>query len=315
VNKIFYIVAAQFFLFALPVFAQGEAEDLGEGIFLTRNIRSETGPKIAIATVIISGKDQEKNENYKNINYKETVSLGTRSKELYAKRHGYDFIVATEKINSCYGYPDTRPLECAWTKLAVISRVLDDYDWVFWSDADSVIFNFDITLESFLDEDHDIIACTFQTIPYKVSFAHIPSLINTGEVFYKNSELSKFVIQEAWKNQGEETPGSFEQARINALLFSLPEQQKSKVLVYPNQAFNLPPQGYRKGSFLVHLFAYHGKELYIKFKELEAKYGWIIDAEEKRQNTKSPSEEAFAKASEVNQASREGQRITQSSVG
>ena len=283
-KNIFQVAVLHVFLLAMAASLQGETEDLGEGVFLTRNAKEETGQKIAIVTVIISGENQESNENYQNITYGETVSLGTKSKELYAKRHGYDFIIATKKLDSCYGITAVRPLECAWTKLAVISRVLENYDWVFWTDADSVILNFDTELESFLDENYDIIACTYKPMLGKRSLAEFPVPLNTGEVFYKNSDFSKYVIQNAWKNHEKKTPGSFEQARINGILLSLPREQKNAVLVYPARSFNLPLEGYRDGSFLIHLLAYHGKILYEKFKEIETKYGWIIDNEERRQN-------------------------------
>jgi hypothetical protein len=267
----------------LPGLVLAEKESLGEGIYITRNMQSNAEKKIAIATVIISGDAQEKNESYLGTTYGELVSFATKSKELYAKRYGYDYIVATEKLDTCYGNEQKRPLECAWTKLALISRILQNYDWVFWTDADSVILNFDTKLEEFLDEKYDIIAasenveCT-TVAPFNKYF------LNTGEVFYKNSDFSAYVIKEAWNDHEEVTPRCYEQMRINRLIRSLSKEKKQQVLVYPASPFNVHPDKYHDGDFLMHLFAFHGKRLYQRMHEVEEKYGYIIDAEEQRQN-------------------------------
>ena len=262
--------------------AFAESEEMGEGIFITRNVQPGAAKRIAIATVIISGRDQEVNESSSKKTYQELVSFATKSKELYARRYGYDLIVATQKLDTCFGIGSTRPLECAWTKLALLSRVLQDYDWVFWSDADSVILNFDVDLAKFLDETHDIVAATNNsactaTAPYE------KYTINTGEVFYKNSEFSEFVIREAWKNHTQVTPGRYEQMRINKLLSGLPELERNRVLVYPMKPFNVAPNLFREGDFILHLYGYHGKELNKQFLEIEKKYGRIVCDEEARQ--------------------------------
>lgn len=290
ISKIFIKINFLVFIFTATYlhsnsnFVNDKMEKLGEGIFIMRNIKPEANQKIAIATVIISGKNQEVSENYSTMTYAKGVALGTKSKKLYAKRYGYDFIIATQKLNTCFGHGTVRPLECAWTKLALISRILKNYDWVFWSDADSVILNFDIKLEDFLNPNYDIIACSQNTGFSPRQFGIKALHINTGEVFYKNSDFSKFIIEEAWKNHKKKTPGSFEQARINALIKSLPKSEMSKVLVYPASAFNTPTRFYKEGDFMLHMYAYHGRELYKKFKEIKEKYGWIIKNEENKQN-------------------------------
>ena len=272
-----------FLAFVIPLGAVPAAENLGEGIFVTRSFRSDAKKKIAIATVIVSGKNQENNEGYSGKTYAEVVSFGTKSKRMYARRHGYDFIVATQKLSTCFGISNARPLECAWTKLALVSRVLRDYDWVFWTDADSVILNLDTDLEEFIDEKYDIIAAT-ENPKCKGKSEFLDYNINTGQVFFKNSDFSKFVIQEAWKDQKEVTPGFFEQRRINKLLHSLSEQEKAKVLVYPASPFNVSPDAYQSGDFIMHMFTYHGKELYEKFIEIEKEFSYILGGERRKQN-------------------------------
>ena len=87
-------------LFSFSVVFCNSFENLGEGILIQRNqhlFNSEK--KIAIVTAVISGKQQDTVRLPKGFQYKDIVAFGTRSKELYAKKHGYDFIIATKKFN------------------------------------------------------------------------------------------------------------------------------------------------------------------------------------------------------------------------
>ena len=62
----------------------------------------------------------------------------------YCSRHGYDFACQTGPLDQ------TRP--AAWGKLRFIWQFLEDHpkcEWVFWTDADSVIMNPAVCLESF----------------------------------------------------------------------------------------------------------------------------------------------------------------------
>lgn len=281
-----------FFLFSFSVLWSHSFEDLGEGIFIQRNHDSSINKKkIAIVTVIISGKQQDSNR-YTGFVYKDIVAFGTRSKELYAKKHGYDLIMGTEKIDNCYGIQQTRDLESSWTKLAVISRILDDYDWVFWSDADSIILDFNVQLESFLNEDFDMIACAqFVKLPEpqpwgkKIYKDGKVIILNAGQVFYKNCDFCKEVILNAWNNHHEYTPGKFEQRRINAYLREIPDSEEH-VLAYDLKAFNIHAKRYKKGDFLVHMYGWHGDKLEQSFKEFENNYSWILDQEEEYLNEK-----------------------------
>lgn len=256
-------------------------EYLDEGIYIERNQQEGyPGPRIAILTVITDGEDMDVGEKFQRKTYAEMVAFGTRSKEVYAKLHGYDLIKATKKLDTCYGTPSSRPLEAAWTKLALISRFLKHYDWVFWTDADSVILNFDVRLEMFLDEAYDLIGCDIDQNATWQGQMRLGQYLNTGEVFYKNSDITAFVVKSAWENHHEETPWSWEQARINHFLQE--NKLNDHVYVYPQKAFNVCPELYEPGNFLIHLYSYHGRSLFKKFRELEKKYRYLVDEAEGR---------------------------------
>ncbi|MCB1112451.1 MAG: class I SAM-dependent methyltransferase [Chlamydiales bacterium] len=260
------------FLFAATLHAY---EHCGEGIYIERNIpENHEGPRIAILTAVISKDQADKSQSYKSYNYADIVKFGTCSKEAYAKKNGYDYIIATEKLDDCYGIRSLRPLECAWSKLGLIARYLDQYDWVFWSDADSVFLNFDKRLEEYIDDQYALIACSIAPSTISSYVFTRASRINTGEVFYRNCEIAKFIIKEAWKNQKDITPGSFEQQRVNNCI--LDHYLEEYVKVYSQKHFNTSPSEFELGDFIVHMYAYHGRELFNKFNELEEKYGYIV---------------------------------------
>ena len=73
---------------------------------------------IAIVTVVIGP------------SYYEATLPGVLSKQKYCALHGYDFICIRETIDPSRQH--------AWQKIKAIQQTLENYDWVFWSDADSI---------------------------------------------------------------------------------------------------------------------------------------------------------------------------------
>lgn len=88
-----------------------------------------TKPKIAILTMMI-GND-----------YIKAMEPGMASKRAYASRHGYELLVGGTEA-----WDRTRPIP--WSKLRWIFKHVDDYDYIFWMDADTIIMNPSLTLES-----------------------------------------------------------------------------------------------------------------------------------------------------------------------
>lgn len=95
--------------------------------------------KIAVLTLAIGEK------------YEKAVALGIKNKRHYCSLHGYDFIYSNRSLDS-----SRHP---AWSKILLIKKVIDQgkYDWVFWTDADSLITNHTIKLESLIDKNYAII--------------------------------------------------------------------------------------------------------------------------------------------------------------
>ena len=88
-------------------------------------------PSIAIITLCV-GPD-----------YRRAMEPLLESKRVYAKKHGYDFFTGDKEVWDRY-----RP--APWSKFNMIQKYLNEYDFLFWSDADAILLNHDITLESII---------------------------------------------------------------------------------------------------------------------------------------------------------------------
>jgi hypothetical protein len=86
-------------------------------------------PKIALLTFCVGA------------DYKKAMEPGLESKRAYCNRHGYDFITDGEDV-----WDRTRPIP--WSKFNFILKYLDKYDFIFWSDADVIILNHDVHIET-----------------------------------------------------------------------------------------------------------------------------------------------------------------------
>ena len=114
-------------------------------------------------------------------NYEDLAKYSLPNKLAYANKHGYDFYYYDHILDL------NRPPH--WSKILAIQNVLNTnkYDWVWWIDIDSLIMNFDIKLESIIDNSYDII------------FTHnLHSYISNGSSFFKNSDISKQFLNDSY---------------------------------------------------------------------------------------------------------------------
>lgn len=70
--------------------------------------------------------------------------LSDPNKRYYCRRHGYEFIPLDRTLDR------SRPPQ--WSKILLLLEHLDRFDWLFWSDADSLVMNPDLRLEDLVDE-------------------------------------------------------------------------------------------------------------------------------------------------------------------
>lgn len=127
--------------------------------------------KIAIVTVVIGS------------SYYEATSPGVLSKQDYCKQHGYDFICYTESLDP------SRPH--AWQKIKAVQDSLSSYDWIFWSDADSIIMDSNILLESLIDEKYSFI----------IAYDNFAKVVNSGQFLIKNSDWSYDFLENVYRRE------------------------------------------------------------------------------------------------------------------
>jgi hypothetical protein len=64
---------------------------------------------------------------------REYGELSAENKRCYSNLHGYELL--------CHRGNLALPRPAAWSKIPLILRHLDDFDWLFWTDADSLVMN------------------------------------------------------------------------------------------------------------------------------------------------------------------------------
>ena len=101
-----------------------------------------------------------------------------RNRIEYCQRHGYAHVAACENLE-----PARHPV---WSKMKLLLRHLPEFDWMLWLDADALIVNRDITLESFVDSSADLI----------VTADH--NGLNAGVFLLRNSPAAARFLELAW---------------------------------------------------------------------------------------------------------------------
>lgn len=192
---------------------------------------------------------------------KDIGELTSPNKKAYANKHNYDFIEVNSKtdLDLSKTVLDSRfmnPFNIAigWSKIKLLKDILinnPQIDWFFWIDADAVIMNFNIKLETLVSNKAFFIV------------GRDCNGINVGTFFIKNCERSIKFLDDIWNNGPE--PGNWwtetEQGQID--LFGQKEEYFDGFWVVANNQFNsylhdcspgpLPCHKYSGNDFIIHL--------------------------------------------------------------
>ncbi|KAL2636278.1 hypothetical protein R1flu_007757 [Riccia fluitans] len=207
------------------------------------------------------------------------MDLVVPNKQSYVERHGYDFIDASDVLDR-----DRPP---SWSKILAVKKHLPNYEWVFWNDADSVVTNPSITLESIVS-----------SVVGDVDWDEMPDLIvtkdvtgvNAGMFFIRNSEWSRQFLDLWWNQTTFVEPfglcKSGDNSALKHLINTMPEAEFKQHVRIPSMqcVFNSnlwkPSwrnshrlvtftraiwQGvYAKGDFMVHLAGLNDKKRWVQ---------------------------------------------------
>ncbi len=100
----------------------------------------------------------------RNLNYRDYSIDNSRE---YCQKYGYDFILYEDKID-----PNVAIIT---NKTIAVLQNIDNYDWIFMKDADSLFYNFNYRIENYVDNDYNYIG----------SWSKMKGVVNLGHLLIK----------------------------------------------------------------------------------------------------------------------------------
>ncbi|MGW0181599.1 glycosyltransferase [Nocardia sp. NPDC003345] len=148
-------------------------------------------------------------------------------KYAYCARHGFAF----------YGYTGVFTTARAphWSKIPAVQRHLSDHDWIYWTDADAAITNFDVDLRDLCDDDYDLIV------------THDELGLNSGSFLLRNNARAIQLLRTTWRH--EVSALFYEQTAMTRAIALQPEL---RVKVAAKRSMNSFWNEHRPGDFIVH---------------------------------------------------------------
>ena len=188
--------------------------------------------------------------------FRKAIRVGLDSKRRYCEKWGYDFLLAGDEFES------SRPIP--WQKIPAILHYLPSYDWIFFSDGDSIIMNYDTKLESFLNDD---LVLTFdKENTFDKEHGTDENLagsitLKTGHMIARNCLWTQKFLKLAYDLQKINPSlnyGNWEQDSIGHLLNINIFDCWEHIATKPIRSFNSLRNFYQEGDFLIHFCGYRG---------------------------------------------------------
>lgn len=166
------------------------------------------------------------------------ADISSPNKRAYCTRHGYEFIGRTGGFDA-----GRHPV---WGKVKFLRELLPRFDWLFWSDADSLVLRPDVPLERFLPGEGEGGDMVIGLEDMGIGVFHV----NAGQFFIRNSRWSlKFL--EGWYALEQFEADALREQR--ALIHLIETRDLSRrVRLVPQRRFNAYPVNYRARDFLLH---------------------------------------------------------------
>lgn len=126
-------------------------------------------------------------------------------------------------------------------KLTLAACMGRDEAWIFWSDADAMVINHTIPLESIIDDAYDII------------FSYDWLMLNAGMLLIKCSEWALNFLQAVYDARKFDEARALDQSAFQEFFDNLTKTERdAHVKVLPKHSMNVYTEEYRPGDFLVH---------------------------------------------------------------
>lgn len=174
--------------------------------------------------------------------YKKTIWMCIQSQEEHAKRHGY-----TRITDETVFVPER---DATWSKIPLIQKYIQNYDYIMWIDGDVLITNQDRKIEEFIS----------LMDPSKFLFIGRDFQgLNAGVFIIKNCPLAIDFLNDAWKRDDMARTLFHEQTAMTHLLATPKYRGQAQIL--PHSFINImnaydyrmdPKVHWLPGDFCIH---------------------------------------------------------------
>lgn len=197
-------------------------------------------------------------------------ALTRKNKQRYASRHNYEFIEsspfgtsglltkvdcgtegAIERLGEegCYAdgskgwhIDERRAPTFGKIKLSLAACVGRKDWWLLWSDADALVVNQTVKLESLIDDGYDIM------------LAYDWLMINAGVILWKCSDWNIDFLSNVYGARSFDKARALDQSALQTSLDKLSDEDRDNHLkIIPKHALNVYLEEYRAGDFLIHM--------------------------------------------------------------
>lgn len=170
-------------------------------------------------------------------NFEALGNIAAENREEYCRRHGYACHILRD------GFDTSR--HPSWSKILFVKHLLEQYDWVFWTDADALIMR-DMPLDHFL-VDADLVM-TAETYWHWIT----PGIrvISCGNFLARRG--SQDILDDIYAQTQFIDSAWWEQMAFNHLYFDK-QKYRDRVHLFRQDAFNINCLVYTPGDFLSHI--------------------------------------------------------------
>jgi hypothetical protein len=160
------------------------------------------------------------------VSYSELGDFTSENHKEYCERHGYSFY---KDGNNDYHY-----LEVGFRRMEFILNILktNKYDYIHWSGADTLITNYNIKIEDWVDSEHDFFVSKETSGVYRA--------LNADVFIVKNSPNGRHVLEFILSKASEYMNHTWKEQQVMIDHFHL-EPFNKIVKIMPHQSFNSYP--------------------------------------------------------------------------
>lgn len=172
-------------------------------------------------------------------NISDLADLTNPSKQQYCEKWGYDFICNCGTLD-----PERPP---AWSKILLLRKLLDSYDWLYWIDTDALIMNPETSLEDIIDDRYSMVVAKLES---EDLFGELH--LNTGSFFIKSDDAGKKLLDAIYGQQEFTDHMCWEQQAFVDLYVNNQWVRDIVKVEYDSKRFNSSATVYDKGDFVFH---------------------------------------------------------------